>query len=56
MPQYQVRVDRTSVRTRIITIEADTAAAALDKALEHAGNYIFFEGSECGVEYDGEVL
>ena len=56
MPQYQVRIDRTSVRTHIFTIEADTFDKAFEKALDQAGDHCFSDCCENGVEYDGEVL
>ena len=50
--KYTVSVARTSVRLRDIEVEAESEEAAVDKALDVAGNYNFNDGQDLGVEYD----
>ena len=52
MPMYEVIVDRTSVRSRVLYIEADDESDAETKAIEKAGDIDFSTVSEAGVEYE----
>ena len=52
MRKFTVTIDRVSVRTTTIAIEADSEGEAEDLAYAQAGNIDFSNASENGVEYE----
>lgn len=52
MPKFKMEIDRTSIRTLTVEIEADNIDSAYYKAHYMARDLDFNESPYCGVEYE----